>query len=64
MILTGQQRNDEVYENIFVELSDEDATLFIGNTTIFVSRAIFERILFTMQVAMYEEEFEENNNGA
>lgn len=57
MILIDKQKNSDVYDNIFVELTADDAAIFLGDTQFMVSRKIFERLYFTMEVALLEEEF-------
>lgn len=56
MVISTVEKEEDVYEEIHVEVNAEDASVFLGNTHFFMNRKTFERLLFTMQGALLEEE--------
>lgn len=56
MVISTVEKEADVYEEIHVEVNAEDASVFLGNTHFFMNRKTFERLLFTMQGALLEEE--------
>jgi hypothetical protein len=56
MVISTVEKEADVYEEIHVEVNAEDASVFLGNTHFFMHRNTFERLLFTMQAALLEEE--------
>lgn len=56
MVISTVEKEKDVYEEIHVEVNAEDASVFLGNTHFFMTRKTFERLLFTMQGALLEEE--------
>jgi hypothetical protein len=56
MVISTVEKETDVYEEIHAEVSAEDASVFLGNTHFFMQRKTFERLLFTMQGALLEEE--------
>lgn len=61
MLISNQFKDKEVFDNIHVSLIDDVANIFIGDTHIYMERKSFDRLLFTMQAATFEEEFKESN---
>jgi len=56
MVISTVEKEVEVYEEIHVEVEPDSASVFLGNTHFFMERKTFERLLFTMQAALLEEE--------
>lgn len=56
MVISTVEKEVDVYEEIHVEVEPDTASVFIGNTHFFIQRKTFERLLFTMQAALLEEE--------
>ena len=56
MVISTVEKEADVYEEIHVEVEPDTASVFIGNTHFFIQRKTFERLLFTMQAALLEEE--------
>lgn len=56
MVISTVEKEAEVYEEIHVEVEPDTASVFLGNTHFFMQRKTFERLLFTMQGALLEEE--------
>jgi hypothetical protein len=56
MVISTVEKESEVYEEIHVELEPDSGSIFLGNTHFFMTRETFERLLFTMQGALLEEE--------
>ena len=56
MVISTVEKENDVYEEIHVEVNAEDASVFLGNTHFFMHRKTFERLIFTMQGALLEEE--------
>jgi hypothetical protein len=56
MVISTVEKEKEVYEEIHVEVEQDSASIFLGNTHFFMERKTFERLLFTMQGALLEEE--------
>lgn len=56
MVISTVEKEADVYEEIHVEVEPDTASIFIGNTHFFIQRKTFERLLFTMQAALLEEE--------
>ncbi len=56
MIISTMDKEQHIFENIHVSLEDDTANIFMGETHIMFKRRTFERLLFTMQTAMLEEE--------
>lgn len=56
MVISTVEKEKEVLEEIHVEIESGEASIFLGNTHIFMERSTFERLLFTMQGALLEEE--------
>jgi hypothetical protein len=56
MVISTVEKEKEVYEEIHVEVEPDSASIFLGNTHFFMERKTFERLLFTMQGALLEEE--------
>jgi hypothetical protein len=56
MVISTVEKETEVYEEIHVEIEPDNASVFLGNTHFFMERKTFERLLFTMQAALLEEE--------
>ena len=56
MVISTVEKESEVYEEIHVEIEPDTASIFLGNTHFFMQRETFERLLFTMQGALLEEE--------
>lgn len=56
MVISTVEKEKEVYEEIHVEVEPDTASIFLGNTHFFMQRKTFERLLFTMQGALLEEE--------
>lgn len=56
MVISTVEKEENVYEEIHVEVEPDTASVFIGNTHFFIQRKTFERLLFTMQAALLEEE--------
>lgn len=56
MVISTVENEAEVYEEIHVEVEPDSASIFLGNTHFFMQRKTFERLLFTMQAALLEEE--------
>ena len=64
MLISNLFKDDEVFDRINVSLIDDVANIFIGDTHIYMERKSFDRLLFTMQAATFEEEFKESNGVA
>jgi hypothetical protein len=56
MVISTVEKESDVYEEIHVEIEPDTASIFLGNTHFFMQRETFERLLFTMQGALLEEE--------
>jgi hypothetical protein len=56
MVISTVEKEKEVYEEIHVEIEPDTGSIFLGNTHFFMERKTFERLLFTMQAALLEEE--------
>ena len=56
MVISTVEKEADVYEEIHVEVEPDTASVFLGNTHFFMQRKTFERLLFTMQGALLEEE--------
>jgi hypothetical protein len=56
MVISTVEKEKEVYEEIHVEIEPDTASIFLGSTHFFMERKTFERLLFTMQGALIEEE--------
>jgi hypothetical protein len=56
MVISTVEKESEVYEEIHVEIEPDTGSIFLGNTHFFMERKTFERLLFTMQSALLEEE--------
>jgi hypothetical protein len=56
MVISTVEKEKEVYEEIHVEVEPDTGSIFLGNTHFFMERKTFERLLFTMQAALLEEE--------
>jgi hypothetical protein len=56
MVISTVEKEKEVYEEIHVEVEPDTGSIFLGNTHFFMERKTFERLLFTMQGALLEEE--------
>jgi hypothetical protein len=56
MVISTVEKESDVYEEIHVEVEPDSASIFLGNTHFFMQRKTFERLLFTMQGALLEEE--------
>jgi len=56
MVISTVENEADVYEEIHVEVEPDSASVFLGNTHFFMQRKTFERLLFTMQAALLEEE--------
>jgi hypothetical protein len=56
MVISTVEKEVDVYEEIHVEVEPDHASVFLGNTHFFMERKTFERLLFTMQGALLEEE--------
>jgi hypothetical protein len=56
MVISTVEKESDVYEEIHVEVEPDSASIFLGNTHFFMQRKTFERLMFTMQGALLEEE--------
>ena len=56
MVISTVEKESDVYEEIHVEVEPDTGSIFLGNTHFFMERKTFERLLFTMQAALLEEE--------
>ena len=56
MVISTVEKETDVYEEIHVEVEPDSASIFLGNTHFFMKRQTFERLMFTMQGALLEEE--------
>ena len=56
MVISTVEKEIDVYEDIHVEVEADTGSIFLGNTHFFMERKTFERLLFTMQGALLEEE--------
>lgn len=56
MVISTVEKEIDVYEDIHVEIEADSGSIFLGNTHFFMERKTFERLLFTMQGALLEEE--------
>ncbi len=56
MVISTVEKEKDVYEEIHVEVESDTGSIFLGNTHFFMERKTFERLLFTMQAALLEEE--------
>jgi hypothetical protein len=56
MVISTVENETDVYEDIHVEVEADSGSIFLGNTHFFMERKTFERLLFTMQGALLEEE--------
>ena len=56
MVISTVEKEADVYEEIHVEVEPDTASIYLGNTHFFMQRKTFERLLFTMQGALLEEE--------
>jgi hypothetical protein len=56
MVISTVEKEKDVYEEIHVEIEPDTGSIFLGNTHFFMERKTFERLLFTMQAALLEEE--------
>ena len=54
-------KEQHIFENIHVSLEQDTANIFLGETHIMFKRRTFERLLFTMQTALLEEEMQQQN---
>jgi hypothetical protein len=56
MVISTVEKESDVYEEIHVEVEPDTGSIFLGNTHFFMERKTFERLMFTMQGALLEEE--------
>lgn len=56
MVISTVEKEIEVYENIHADIKDDEASIYMGHMHMFMTRKTFERLLFTMQGAMLEDE--------
>jgi hypothetical protein len=63
MVISTVEKETDVYEEIHVEVEPDSASIFLGNTHFFMQRKTFERLMFTMQGALLEEELLTNQVG-
>ena len=56
MVISTVEKESDVYEEIHVEIEPDTGSIFLGNTHFFMQRKTFERLMFTMQGALLEEE--------
>lgn len=56
MVISTVEKETEVFEDIHVDIEEDSASIYLGHTHLFLSRKNFERLLFTMQGAILEEE--------
>ena len=63
MVISTVENEVDVYEDIHVEIEADSGSIFLGNTHFFMERKTFERLLFTMQGALLEEELLANQVG-
>lgn len=56
MIVTNYVSKSKVLDNMFVELSEEDATIFLGDATFHLDRSAFMQLHDTIRAALLEEE--------
>jgi hypothetical protein len=56
MVISTVEKESDVYEEIHVEVEPDSASIFLGNMHFFMQRKTFERLMFTMQGALLEEE--------
>jgi hypothetical protein len=56
MVISTVEKETEVFDNIHADIEGDDASLYLGHMHMFMSRKTFERLLFTMQGALLEEE--------
>ena len=56
MVISTVEKETDVYEEIHVEVEPDSASIFLGNTHFFMQRKTFERLMFTMQGALLEED--------
>ena len=56
MVISTVEKETDVYEEIHVEVEADTASIYLGNTHFFMQRKTFERLMFTMQGALLEEE--------
>ena len=56
MVISTVEKETDVYEEIHVEVEPDSASIFLGNTHFFMERKTFERLMFTMQGALLEED--------
>jgi hypothetical protein len=56
MVISTVEKEIDVYEEIHVEVEPDSGSIFLGNTHLFMDRKTFQRLLFTMQGALLEEE--------
>jgi len=61
MIISTMDKEQHIFENIHVSLEQDTANIFLGETHIMFKRRTFERLLFTMQTALLEEEMQQQN---
>jgi hypothetical protein len=61
MIISTIEKEQTVFENIHVSLEEDTANIFLNETHIMFKRATFERLLFTMQTALVEEELKQQS---
>jgi hypothetical protein len=63
MVISTVEKEADVYEDIHVEVEPDTASIFLGNTHFFMQRKTFERLMFTMQGALLEEDLLANQVG-
>jgi hypothetical protein len=63
MVISTVEKESDVYEEIHVEVEPDSASIFLGNTHFFMQRKTFERLMFTMQGALLEEDLLANQVG-
>ena len=56
MVISIVEPEQDVFNEIHVEIEDDSASIFLGSTHFFLDRKTFERLLFTMQGALLEED--------
>jgi len=61
MLISTMDKEQHIFENIHVSLEQDTANIFLGETHIMFKRRTFERLLFTMQTALLDEEMQQQN---
>lgn len=54
MIINTQQPEQEVFEKIHAVVENNTGNIFIGDTHLMMDKRTFERLVFTMQTALFE----------